>query len=51
MGGTEKRVAVKVEGNSDGFIPDVGAPAGSLKVRSSSERLGRPRGLGSQLRE
>jgi hypothetical protein len=32
-------------------ITDVGTPAGSLKVRSSSEGLGRPGGLGSQLRE
>jgi hypothetical protein len=37
--------------NSDGFIHDVGTPTCSLRVRSSSDGLGRPRGLGSQLRE
>ena len=50
--GIKKREVVKVQGrNSDGFIPDVGTPISSLKVRSSSEGLGRPGGLSSQLRE
>ena len=51
-GGGNREEGSKVRGrNSDGFIPNVGTPAGSLKVQSSSEGLGRPGGLGSQLRE
>jgi hypothetical protein len=51
MGGTEKREAVKLREKQRWIITEVGTPAGSLKVRSSSEGLGRPRGPSSQLRE
>jgi hypothetical protein len=43
-------VEVEVE-NSDGFIHNVGTLACSLRARSSSDGLRRPRGLGSQIRE
>lgn len=41
----------KVVGNGDGFILEVRAPASSLMQDSSSTTLGRPRGLGGELRE